>query len=292
MKRDSTASATDAICSGFTGLLLLFTLAFPARIPGWRSHAAQFAIAFVLYTAVSWALRRLRDSWTAVVLRTAALIGLLSFLFGAMAGLQHVLVSGWMDGELLGFERALTGVNPAYWLQRFVSPVVTEIMMFAYVIYVPALPGVALLCYRAGGARAANEYLLHLSAVNVACNIGFVLFPVASPMFYDPRLYTVPLKGWFFTWCGDWIRHHAHYAGGSLPSPHCAASSIMLVMLYRYDRRAFRVALPVVLILYVSTVYCRFHYASDAVAGILTAVAVTTLFRRLRKGPSDESSCD
>jgi hypothetical protein len=271
---------------------LLLTLAFPARIPGWRSLAAQFAIAFTLYTAVSWALRRMHEGFTAVALHTAAVVWLLGFLFGAIANLQHVLVSGWMDGALLAFERGVTGVNPACWLQRFVSPAVTEIMMFAYVIYVPALPGVALLCYRAGGARAAYDYLLHLAAVNVVCNLGFMLFPVASPMYYDPRLYAVPLKGWLFTWCGEWIRHHAHYAGGSLPSPHCAAGSIMLAMLHRYDRRSFRVALPIVPILYVSTVYGRYHYASDAVAGILTAIAITALFRGLRKGASYESPCD
>lgn len=292
MKRDSAAWITDAICSGFTGLLLLLTLAFPERIPGWRPLAVQLGIAFTLYTAVSWVLRRMRESLAAVVLRTAAVVALLSFLFGAIANLQHVLVGGWMDDTLLEFEHAVTGVNSAYWLQRFVGPVVTEIMMFAYVIYVPMLPGVALLCYRAGGARAAYDYLLHLSAVNVLCNIGFILFPVASPLYHNPRLYTVPLKGWLLTWCGEWIRDHAHYAGGSLPSPHCAASSIMLAMLYRYDRRSFWVALPIVLILYVSTVYGRYHYASDAVAGILTAIAITTISRELRKGARYESSRD
>ncbi|MGD0498933.1 MAG: phosphatase PAP2 family protein [Bryobacteraceae bacterium] len=290
MRGDYRTWIADVACSAFIAFLLLLTAAFPQRVPGWRHLAVEFAIAFTLYTAVTWRLRRSRQSFGAVALRTAVVIALFAFLFGAIANLQHVLVRGWMDDALLAFERAATGADASVWLQRFAHPALTEIMMFAYVIYVPMLPGVALLCYRAAGARAAYDYLLHLSLVNIACFLGFMLFPVASPMYHQPQLYGAPLNGWVFTWCGEWIRHHAHYAGGSLPSPHCAAASVMLAMLYRYDRKAFRAALPIVLILYLSTVYGRYHYASDAVAGILTAIATLTLAPQLWKGANDASS--
>ena len=48
----------------------------------------------------------------------------------------------------------------------------------------------------------------------------------------------------------------------------------MLVMLYRYNRSLFYVALPTFLILYVATVYGRYHYAWDGIAGILSAIGV------------------
>ena len=62
--------------------------------------------------------------------------------------------------------------------------------------------------------------------------------------------------------------------GGSLPSPHCAGTTIMLVMLYRYNRKAFYVLLPTLLSVYFATVYGRFHYAWDGIAGILVAMVM------------------
>ena len=45
-------------------------------------------------------------------------------------------------------------------------------------------------------------------------------------------------------------------------------------MLYRHYRKGCYVALPVFLLLYVATVYGRFHYVTDAITGILTAALV------------------
>ncbi len=287
MRRHNLAFAADVACSTFMAILLGLAIGFHDRVPGWQALAAQLAIVLGLYTGITWGLRRLRDGTVAVTIRTAVVVGLFAYLFDAVANLQHVLVRGWMDGSVLAFERAAIGFDSTIWMQRFTGPALTEFMMFAYVFYVPMLPGVALLCYKSAGAEAAHDYLLRFSLVNIACFTGFILFPVAGPLYYQPQVYTVPLGGGFFTWCAEWIRNHAHYAGGSLPSPHCALSSVMLAMLYRYDRRSFRVALPIVLVIYVSTIYGRYHYASDGVAGILTAVAIVS--PRLGKREDPES---
>ncbi len=276
MTRPDLPLIVDAVCSAFTGLLLLATVACRDRVSDWQLLALQMATALALFTSVTWGVRRMRGSFLAVALRTSAVIVLLSFLFGAVANLQHILVRGWMDDSVLTLERAVTGVDPSVWLQRLVQPLVTETMMFAYVVYVPLLPGVALLCYRTSGANAAYDYLLRLALADMACFIGFILLPVAGPLYHQRELYTVPLDGGFFTWCGEWIRHNAQYAGGSIPSPHCACSTVMLAMLHRYDRKSFWVALPVVLILYVATVYGRYHYAADGLIGILVATAVVS----------------
>jgi membrane-associated phospholipid phosphatase len=147
-------------------------------------------------------------------------------------------------------------------------------MMFAYVIYVPLLACIAVVCYHAGGPRAVYDYLLSFALVNIICSFGFILFPVASPLFHSPEKYTVPLQGGFFTWCGEWIRNNMHYAGGSLPSPHCAVGTVMMAMLYRYRRLLWHLSLPVFLTIYAATVYCRYHYVWDSIAGIIVGALV------------------
>jgi membrane-associated phospholipid phosphatase len=51
----------------------------------------------------------------------------------------------------------------------------------------------------------------------------------------------------------------------------------MWIMAYRYYRPSFWVLAPIVLSLYVSTFYGRYHYVTDAVTGILVAFMALAL---------------
>jgi membrane-associated phospholipid phosphatase len=55
---------------------------------------------------------------------------------------------------------------------------------------------------------------------------------------------------------------------------------VILVFAWKYKKWWGIVLTPVILSLYVSTVYGRYHYTSDAIAGIITAVVVLLLARR------------
>ena len=59
--------------------------------------------------------------------------------------------------------------------------------------------------------------------------------------------------------------------GGSLPSPHAAAATVMWIMAWKHWRPAFWVLCPAILSLYLSTFYGRYHYVTDAILGIATA---------------------
>lgn len=264
----------NTVCVSFTALLLILTISFTKRVPDWQSLSLEFLLVMMGYLVGVWFVGKIKNDFRKIALLTSIVLALFALLFGAVAGLQHILVEDWMDGALITFENFLIGTESSLYLQKFVHPLLTEAMMFSYVLYVPMLPLVSLICFWSGGARASVEYLLNLSFVNALCYAGFILFPVASPMYYQPELYTQPLVGGFFTWCGEWMRQNAHYAGGSLPSPHCAAGTVMLIMLYRYHRKLFYVALPIVLLLYISTVYGRYHYVWDGIAGIVSALFV------------------
>jgi len=80
------------------------------------------------------------------------------------------------------------------------------------------------------------------------------------------------------------MRSNLHYVGGTIPSPHAAAATIMWLMAYRYHRPSFYILTPVVLSLYVSTFYARYHYVTDAVVGIAVAFLALALVPVLIKG--------
>jgi hypothetical protein len=264
----------SACCFVFMALLLMLALVFASRVPQWEAVAGKLALSIVGFGLLTHTVTRLSHFEWAALLHAAGVIGLFGFLFQVVDGIQHVIVPGWMDDLLISMEAKLIGTESASYMQRFVHPWLTEGMMFAYVSYVPLLPAVALVCYRSAGASAVYDYLVNLALAYMVCYIGFILFPVASPMYHIPELYTVQLEGGVFTWFGEWMRANQHFAGGSLPSPHCAAGTVMMAMLYRYHRRLFFVLLPMILMLYVSTVYGRYHYSWDGIAGILSATMV------------------
>lgn len=271
---------TDALVLLALALLALAALVSRQRVAAWGLvviGALGFGLA---YAGVVGAVGRMLRPALRAAFRAAAVFGALAYLFSAVAPLQLVIHAHWLDGEVLSLEQALFGVQPTVWLQRIVRPWLTEWMMVAYVAYVALYPLVCGAVWQAGGDRALEHCLLALAAANLICDIGFVAIPVAGPMAFIADRFTVPLAGGPFTALGELIRAHLHYVGGSLPSPHCAAATVLWAMAWRYRRWLALALAPLVLSLYAATVYCRYHYVSDGVAGILVAAVVIALLRR------------
>jgi len=284
--------ATDVLVLGTIAVFAVLAVVFRGRVDGWPVLVAKDLAAAVIFLAAVVGTRRIRPGWAWFVARTATVSLAYAWLFGAVARLQLIVHGRWLDGIVLGVEDRLFGVQPTIWLEGLTRPWLTEWMMFAYVVYIALYPLVCLVIYRGHGRRALEECLLALGLANVACDLGFIVFPVAGPAAFMGTAYSVPLDGWLFTAVGEFIRSNLHYVGGSLPSPHAAAATVMWAMSWRYSRRLAWVLTPVVLTLYVATFYCRYHYLTDTVFGIATAVAALALTPRLlrwwqRRYPSE-----
>lgn len=287
-----TRTVTTAALTGFTAILLLAVTLFPGRVHDPAATAATLIVALTAYIALQWMVQKTKNPALASALEVVAVLGLAGILFGQSLNFQQLLHDGWKDDELIALEVRIFGVEGSLGMQSLVSPALTEWMMFSYVIYFPLLPAVAWMSYLKGGPEQTRQYLCALVLGWLCCYAGFVLYPVASPLFHFPEKFTVPLEGGPFTWMGEWGRAHLHKTGGALPSPHCAAATVILVFAWKYRRWLGIVLAPVILSLYVSTVYGRYHYTSDAITGIVTAVLVLTLAPRFTVHPSSPSSSE
>jgi membrane-associated phospholipid phosphatase len=264
-------NATDGLILGTLALLSLLAFAFFWRV----EHRWLLVLKnIVVGTAYIW-INRFSDKATTkfwkFFLRMAPIVLAYAYLFGAIDKLQMIFQDQWMDDYVLDFEQYVFGLQPTLWIEDYVSKPLTEWLMFSYVIYVPMYPVLCGIIYYKRGKLAMEDYFFTLGLTNVLCDIGFILFPVASPMYHIKELYTVPLDGYVFTSLGELMRKYLHFAGGSIPSPHAAAATIMWVMAYRYHRKSFWILTPIVLSLYVSTFYGRYHYVTDAIVGVLVA---------------------
>ena len=280
----------DIICISFPILLFVLTILFKDKVDDWTNISVELVFACIIYIVASKLASYFNLDFVSFSIRVIAVFGLYSYLFQAVAPLQHILYDKWFDENLVSLEILLTGNETSVYLQQFVNPTLTEWMMFNYVLYVPLVPTIAFIIYKNAGRINGEEYLFHIAFAYNLCFLGFIIFPVASPLYYYPAMFTTSLDGGIFTTFGEWMRQTQHYAGGSLPSPHTAAGTVVLVTLFRYNRTLFKIFLPLILSLYISTVYGRYHYAWDAIAGILVGLAVTN--KKLIFGAVDGNQID
>jgi membrane-associated phospholipid phosphatase len=272
------------------GGLIAFTAAVPIvslfggrlRNPGPTTLVAAAFIGFYIL-AVS-ALRRPLRPWVRFVVRTAS-VQLAFVQVFQLANELETAFFPWQDDRVLALEKAVFGLQPLVAIQKLYSVPLNEWMFFVYVFYLIIYPSLGAVIYFKHGEAANEDYLYLLGLVNLICGLGFVVFPVASPMNWPSirAVLTEPLKAGIFGSIAEFIRHHIHRPGGSVPSPHCAVATVMWFMSRRYTRHGFLVLSPVILSLYVSTVYGRFHYVTDVVAGIAVALLVLFLIGPLLK---------
>ncbi len=263
--------AADGIILGTLVLFSLLAAVFSYTVEGWVFLIAKnLGVGLVILISI-YITQSVKHKFFYFLLRTATITLSYAYLFKAVASLQLIIHGRWLDDHVLNLEQYIFGVQPTLWLEKYIAPWLTEWFMFSYVIYVPFYPILCGIIYYKRGELAMEDYFFTLGLTNVLCDIGFILFPVANPMCWTRGLYTVPLNGYLFSYFGELIRSQFHYMGGAIPSPHTAAATIMWVMAYRYHRPTFYIISPIIISLYFSTFYCRYHYVTDTVLGMATA---------------------
>jgi membrane-associated phospholipid phosphatase len=265
---------TDAVTLGGLVFLTVLAVAFNGRIEKPAVLIAGNLLLSLVYAGSRAVLKRIRRKPLRFLLRTGVVQVTFLQVFMTACSLQ-LIFSGWRDDAVIAWERAIFGTQPLVWIQKFYSPLLNEWMFFVYVVYVVIYPILGAIIYFRRGEDANENYLFHLGLVNLVCSLGFIIYPVASPMHWEKirALLTKPFDLGPFGRVAEYVRVHIHTPGGSIPSPHCAAATVMWAMALKYTRSGFWLLLPVILSLYVSTVYGRFHYVSDSIIGILAGLA-------------------
>jgi membrane-associated phospholipid phosphatase len=266
---------TDVVTLGGLLALILLAAVFNGRMASpWLSIGRSLAFAAAYVAAVA-LLPRITRPLPRFLIRTAAVQFTFIQVYQLGVDLQ-LLFFPWQDDRVLAFEKAAFGFQPLVEIQKLYSVPLNEWMFFVYVFYIVIYPALGAYIFFKRGEAANEDYLFQLGLVNLVCAAGFILFPVASPMHWLKirAFLTKPLTAGAFGSIAEWIRANVHQPGGSVPSPHCAVATVMWFMSRKYTRFGFLALAPIILSLYVSTVYGRFHYVSDMVVGIAAGLLV------------------
>ena len=199
--------------------------------------------------------------------------------------LLAAVIGDWrLTAAIPAWESALFDGQPSQYLsERLALVPLSEYLHFCYAAYVIVIPSVAAYWYVSGRRAAFGELLLMLSTVMLGSYLFFIVLPVDSPYYLSPHL-GPPLSGHFFFDLVHQMSGLGGARGGAFPSAHVSGAVVVWLVAWRHQRRLAYLLLPIIVGVMMATVYGRFHYVLDTVAGAILAVAVVMGYRYLSRG--------
>jgi len=188
-----------------------------------------------------------------------------------------------LDGKIFGAQPSLTFMQSLpYWS-------VSEIFYAAYFSYYLMIVGVGVALFVRKRSQFFH-YVSVLSFVFYVCFLVYIFTPVMGPRIFHRVIndYTLPpevqpavipefpaaVQAGLFFQIMAWVYDTFEAPGAAFPSSHVAVAITTLFFSFCYLPRIRWPHLVVVVLLCLSTVYCRYHYAVDVAAGIVAAAVL------------------
>ncbi len=281
-------NVTDALICSFLIFLSLLGVLCAALVPYWRFlivinlcvAAYALLVAYLRHKTANVLLRWLHD-WNS--------IPLLIFCFKEVYYLIRPIYGGTVyDGLLMAIDRRLFGVDPIVWLAGFTNPYLTETLQVAYSFFYIFFLIIGYEIYRRNNAEQFSRLRFAIAYGFILSYLGYLLVPAVGPRFklYDyaridselPGVVFTPYLRWFLD-SGDSIPIGASNVVAStlaqrdaFPSGHTMMTLVLIALGFQWQTRCRYFLLAAGSLLIVATVYLRYHYVIDVLAGALFAL--------------------
>ncbi len=209
---------------------------------------------------------------------------------GTFFQLREILpaVSPWADdARIYAFDLRVLGVEPSVWLDRFVSPATTEWFAFFYFLYflILAVHVLPMLFWQRDD-QVLARFGVGLLLVFLPAHLLYLIVPGWGPYWYLKGTFQHELQGATF-W--NLVRETVDAGGAQkdiFPSLHTAVPTFIAIFSFRHRRLVpFRYTWPVISFLatqiIVATMFLRWHYLVDIVAGLALAVTASFVGQRI-----------
>jgi membrane-associated phospholipid phosphatase len=202
---------------------------------------------------------------------------ILPWLYKLTSAINQGLDRWILDAPLERLEGSLFGGQPSLLLaERAPWPLLSEALHACYWAYLPLVPLLAVVLAAQRREREAEHTAGTICSAIFLCYLFYIWLPVRSPLYNYPPL-PPPLSDGFFYHLTHAFAARGGVEGGAFPSSHAAIATLAWLLAVRHERRvAWITALPTAGLL-VATVYGRYHYALDTIAGVALGVLVFTL---------------
>ena len=281
----------------------LLTLFFLAMLSGlalvsapvnsaWAGIFATYAALAVAILAAAAYRTRVSPARRGFYLSVICTVMTVSIVFNSLGELITSIHATTYDDFLIAVDHGLFGVHPTVWMERWISPTLSALLQFAYISYyfIPLSLGIVLIARGRFGAF--EEVLFGILLCFYLSYVGYLLVPAIGPRFTLSHLQTGDLQLYpVIETIQEALNALEKNKTDAFPSGHTAVSLMCLYFAWKErEKKLFAVFVPVVTGLLISTVYLRYHYVIDVIAGIaLTGLTITLapgLQRLLAEAPA------
>ena len=280
--------ATQAYLA-LVGLLILFF--HNSTVPGWPRLLGAHAACLLLVHWLIQAHARRKPAPLLDFLRHFYPVLLYTALFVETGLLNRMFCQEYLDPMVAQWEQALFGCQPSVlFMQKLPWLAVSELFYASYFSYYVMIAGVGIALFL----RSRRQFFHYLSVISFlfyVCYLIYIFLPVIGSrvFFHQVKGYVLPdatqqlaltdaypeaVQAGVFFRLMRWVYRVFEAPGAALPSSHVAVALCTVFFSFRYLRRIRYVHLAVALLLCLSTVYCRYHYALDVLAGLVTAAVL------------------
>ena len=214
------------------------------------------------------------------ILRKFYLLPLLGYWYGE-TDLMNNLFFSYLDPYLISAEMKIFGMQPSMAFSEAVnSRLWAEIFYFAYFSFYVMI---FVLCAATAfmNPSSYNTMLFVLLSSFYGFYLLFIFFPTEGPCFWYALAPSDLPGGYFFEKAVKWAQETGDKPTGAFPSSHVGMALIMLILAWKYCRRIFFWMLPVALLLMLSTVYIKAHYAIDVCGGLVFGALIYFISQKL-----------
>lgn len=278
-------NATDRLMIAFWGLLSLIGLILHARSPIWHLSILANLLASLMVCLIAFIAQSHKSKVLHGIHHWAA-YPLVIFTYKQIYFLIQLIHQGRdYDRLLIAIDHALFRVHPTHWMAGFSNPYLTELLQIAYSLFYVFFIVVGIELFRKHRFAYFRFTIVYGFLLSY---IGYFFLPAVGPRFtlHDFSRINADLPGLFFTPFLRWfvnIFENLHAGDPSsvalanaqrdvFPSGHTMMMIIIMVFACREKLKVRNAILIAGILLIFATVYLRYHYVVDVIAGALLAI--------------------
>ncbi len=193
------------------------------------------------------------------------------------------------DQALADLDFAFWHANPSVWLERIYSPALSEYLQIIYTLFIPVVLFVPWLVWHRKK-YTEFRYMAFLLALGfLASYLGYPLVPARGPRYSLAQFQHAPLQGlWLFDWMQTTLNRLEREHYDCFPSGHTELTVLAFWLGRSVSKRLFRMYFLYTLSIVFATVYLRYHYTVDLLAGVLVALVLILAAPVLYRGLSEK----
>ena len=284
LREDSRFWAVDKLFMAYVVLSSVLVVGWWNRVP---DAAALFAIHIAGAALVVFEVKRPnRTSW---LFRNWYPLPYVGFCYKEMARLIPAVRHTNADQWLADLDFRIWHVNPTVWLERIQTPLLTEFVQTAYTLFIPAVLLVGLLIWIKRPSPEFQYYAFLITLGFLISYVGYLIVPARGPRFLLRHLQHIPLQGlWLFKSMQTTLDRMESAAYDCFPSGHTLLTILGWWGSRFLGKKVSWAYLAYTPFLIFATVYCRYHYTVDVLAGaglaFVLILAAPAIYRKLSQG--------